>query len=135
MEESLAEAWRLHRSEPKLRPQAASSPKVQPQQSAKAGVERSPGLEHARRHVEEAACNTMAGTPDASRSLSNTLATTTRGFGGGPGSARAAGAATTISGDWGAPVGPAEYLQWLGDMSSMLVHEQWRKEVHQPPRQ
>lgn len=24
---------------------------------------------------------------------------------------------------------PAEYLQWLGDMSSMLVHEQWRKEV------
>eukprot|EP00903_Cladosiphon_okamuranus_P007584 g7357.t1 len=25
-------------------------------------------------------------------------------------------------------VGPAEYLQWLGDMSSMLVHEQWRKE-------
>lgn len=27
-------------------------------------------------------------------------------------------------------VGPAEYLQWLGDMSSMLVHEQWRKEVH-----
>lgn len=34
------------------------------------------------------------------------------------------GAATTRS------VGPAEYLQWLGDMSSMLVHEQWRKEVH-----
>lgn len=26
-------------------------------------------------------------------------------------------------------VGPAEYLQWLGDMTSMLVHEQWRKEV------
>ncbi|CAM9830855.1 unnamed protein product [Scytosiphon promiscuus] len=27
-----------------------------------------------------------------------------------------------------ATVGPAEYLQWLGDMTSMLVHEQWRKE-------
>lgn len=26
-------------------------------------------------------------------------------------------------------VGPAEYLQWLEDMSNMLVHEQWRKEV------
>ncbi len=26
-------------------------------------------------------------------------------------------------------VGPAEYMQWLGDMCSMLVHEQWRKEV------
>lgn len=26
-------------------------------------------------------------------------------------------------------VGPPEYLQWLGDMSNMLVHEQWRKEV------
>ncbi|CAN0294763.1 unnamed protein product [Pylaiella littoralis] len=25
-------------------------------------------------------------------------------------------------------VGPAEYLQWLGDLSSMMVHEQWRKE-------
>lgn len=34
------------------------------------------------------------------------------------------GLATTRS------VGPAEYLQWLGDTSSMLVHEQWRKEVH-----
>lgn len=33
------------------------------------------------------------------------------------------GLATTRS------VGPAEYLQWLGDISSMLVHEQWRKEV------
>lgn len=29
----------------------------------------------------------------------------------------------------GYAVGPAEFLQWLGDMSSMLVHEQWRKEV------
>lgn len=28
-----------------------------------------------------------------------------------------------------AVVGAAEYLQWLGDMSNMLVHEQWRKEV------
>lgn len=30
-------------------------------------------------------------------------------------------------------VGPAEYLQWLGDLSSMLVHEQWRKEVQSMP--
>lgn len=30
-------------------------------------------------------------------------------------------------------VGPAEYLQWLGDLSSMLVHEQWRKEVQSVP--
>lgn len=28
-----------------------------------------------------------------------------------------------------AAVGAPEYLQWLGDMSNMLVHEQWRKEV------
>lgn len=35
--------------------------------------------------------------------------------------------ATAVAG--GSAVGPAEYLQWLGDMSSMLVHEQWRKEV------
>ncbi|CAM9138501.1 unnamed protein product, partial [Hapterophycus canaliculatus] len=35
----------------------------------------------------------------------------------------AGGLATTVT------VGPAEYLQWLGDMTSMLVHEQWRKEV------
>ncbi|CAB1118071.1 unnamed protein product [Ectocarpus sp. CCAP 1310/34] len=33
-----------------------------------------------------------------------------------------AGGVTTVV------VGPAEYLQWLGDLSSMLVHEQWRKE-------
>lgn len=37
--------------------------------------------------------------------------------------AAAGGLAITLT------VGPAEYLQWLGDMTSMLVHEQWRKEV------
>lgn len=41
------------------------------------------------------------------------------------------GLAATGGGGEGAvaAVGPAEYLQWLGDMSSMLVHEQWRKDV------
>ncbi|CBJ30462.1 expressed unknown protein [Ectocarpus siliculosus] len=38
-----------------------------------------------------------------------------------------AGGVTTMT------VGPAEHLQWLGDLSSMLVHEQWRKEVQSVP--
>lgn len=43
-------------------------------------------------------------------------------------SAGETGAPAVVGGE-GLVVGPADYLQWLGDLSSMLVHEQWRKEV------
>lgn len=49
------------------------------------------------------------------------------GVGGGRGKATKETAAIPVGGE--PAVGPAEHLQWLGDMSSMLIHEQWRKEV------
>lgn len=57
--------------------------------------------------------------PQATRTAAAAAAAAVSGGGGDGG-----GLATTTTG-----VGPAEYLQWLGDLSSMLVHEQWRKEV------
>lgn len=108
VEEALAEAWRLHRSEAKPRPPSAT------------GVERSPSSVNAPRLGESAEGNIIS-SPSTPSSVG--------GLGNGKARAREMWGFPTMKGDWGAAVGPAEHLQWLEELSSMLVHEQWRKEV------
>lgn len=105
VEEALAEAWKLHRSMAKPRPPSA------------AGVENSPSSVNACRLVE----GNIISSPSTLSSVG--------GLGNGKGRTPEMWGYTTIEGEWGAAVGPAECHQWLEELSSMLVHEQWRKEV------
>lgn len=105
VEEALAEAWKLHRSMTKPRPSSAT------------GIECSPSSADACRLVE----GNILSSPSTLSSVG--------GLGNGKERIREMWGYATVEGEWGAAVGPAECLQWLEQLSSMLVHEQWRKEV------
>lgn len=137
MEECLVEAWQLHHTEArKAQPSSPSPPPPrllgrQLHPSTQLGTLPRPG---ALGSSPAAAVRTRSG-PDGVGSREAPSLAGVEGEGRtvwrGAGSAQMTGLAVTGGGGEGAgpAVGPAEYLQWLGDMSSMLVHEQWRKDV------
>lgn len=132
VEEFLAEAWQSFRSEPRARPALppTSSPPL-----PLAATQRSPGQQQSSpgprsQHLNAESFMTPPAPAVSEPSPSGrAVARDALGGGGGSGGVPPRLEAVSAMVESVAVVGAAEYLQWLGDMSNMLVHEQWRKEV------
>ena len=140
VEEYLAEAWQSFRAESRARPSLPSpSPPL-------AVTQRSPGQQRQQQQQQQTSPGPRSQHLNAGSLLVPPVAPAVlsepspsgravahgRGGGGGDGSEGVPLRVEAVSAavvEIVAVVGAAEYLQWLGDMSNMLVHEQWRKEV------
>eukprot|EP00904_Undaria_pinnatifida_P004249 jgi/Undpi1/13825/HiC_scaffold_9.g03476.m1 len=129
VEELLAEAWQMYRSESRARPSRLppTSPSLL-QPPLPVATQRSPGVgaSGTRSHLN-AESLMMALPAPASSEASPSRRAVAHARGGDLEGAPHRAEAVVVEGV--AAVGAPEYLQWLGDMSNMLVHEQWRKEV------